>query len=84
MVLVDCSERGIRYVAATQDLPEIGAEVSGQVQLLSDRKRISVVGTVVRCWAGEVAVELKSPGIPVQAIFAEQRHLAKRFPARMS
>ncbi len=83
MVLVDCSERGIRYIAATEVLPEIGSEVSGQVRLLSDRQSITVAGTVVRCWAGEVAVELRSPGIPVQAIFAEQRHLAKRFPARM-
>jgi hypothetical protein len=81
--LVDCSERGLRYAARADQLPDVGTLVSGKVTLLSSRQAIAISGTVVRCWAGEVAIELAAPGIPVQAIFAEQRYMAKRFPARM-
>ena len=80
--LVDCSERGIRYLAPPGDLPEAGTPVSGMVRLLSDRTPIRVDGRVVRCFGGEVAVELDPPGIPARVLFGEQRYLAQRFPAR--
>ncbi|MCC6317310.1 MAG: PilZ domain-containing protein [Gemmatimonadaceae bacterium] len=80
--LVDCSERGLRYVSQGVARPEPGATVAGTVRLLSSRQPISVQGKVVRCEGDEVAVHLASPGLPMQAIFAEQRHLARHFPAR--
>ena len=83
-VLVDCSERGIRYVSEPGTLPELGTRMAGEVTLLSSRQPYLIEGTVVRCEGTEVAVALDAPGLPAQAIFAEQRYLARRFPARYS
>jgi hypothetical protein len=82
--LVDCSERGIRYMTEIANMPEPGTRVSGTVRLLSGGPAHPVDGTVVRCRSGEVAVELDAPGIPVQAVFAEQRYLGRRFPLRFN
>ena len=84
LVCVDCSERGIRYVATSATLPEAGARIAGTVTLLSSRQGYAVEGTVMRCEGHEVALALDAPGIPAQALFDEQRYLAKRFPARYS
>lgn len=81
--LVDCSERGLRYFAQDTGLPEAGSRVEGMVRLLSGRQAFPVQGTVVRCVEDEVAVCLDRPGLPMQAIFAEQRYLAQHFPARL-
>jgi hypothetical protein len=80
--LVDCSERGLRFSADDTALPPVGSRISGHVLLLSGGPALSVEGTVIRCQSGEVAVQLKAPGIPVRAVFAEQRYLGQRFPAR--
>ena len=80
--LVDCSERGIRYFAEDTGIPEAGARVVGMVRLLSGKQAFPVQGTVVRTVDEEVAVCLDAPGLPMQAIFAEQRYLAQHFPAR--
>jgi len=80
--LVDCSERGLRFAADASALPAVGSAIRGQVVLLSGGPALSVEGTVIRCQSGEVAVQLKAPGIPVRAVFAEQRFLGQRFPAR--
>ncbi len=83
--VVDCSEKGVRYVApAGQPLPEAGDRITGEIRLLSRTERLALDGTVLRCFGNEVAVELDHPGIPLQAIFGEQRYLARRFPARYS
>lgn len=80
--LVDCSERGIRYFAEDTGLLEAGARVEGMIRLLSSKQAHPVEGTVVRREGDEIAVCLDKPGLPMQAIFAEQRYLAKHFPAR--
>lgn len=80
--LVDCSERGLRYCVDDTLLPPIGSRVIGQVTLLSGGPALAVEGTVIRCQSGEVAVQLNEPGIPFRAVFAEQRYLGQRFPAR--
>ncbi len=80
--LVDCSERGLRFSVDSASLPKVGSYISGQVLLLSGGPALAVEGTVIRCQSGEVAVQLKAPGIPVRAVFAEQRYLGQRFPAR--
>ncbi|MGQ0647938.1 MAG: PilZ domain-containing protein [Gemmatimonadaceae bacterium] len=82
LALVDCSERGLRYLGDVKDPPEIGTRIAGTVKLLSGGPAIHVEGSVVRIQSGEVAVELDAPGIGVQALFSEQRYLARRFPAR--
>jgi hypothetical protein len=81
--LVDCSERGIRYMVGAAEVPDIGTRITGTVRLLSGGPAHLVSGKVVRCTAGEVAVELEAPGIPLQAVFAEQRYLNRRFAARI-
>ena len=80
--VVDCSQRGLRYVAAVGELPEIGSVIEGRVRLLSKREWLDVTGKVVRIQDGEVAVHLERPGIPMQRVYDEQRYLARHFPAR--
>ncbi|MBK6485980.1 MAG: PilZ domain-containing protein [Gemmatimonadetes bacterium] len=80
--LVDCSERGLRFTTEGVPHPSVGSRISGRVHLLSGGPALAVEGTVIRCQEGEVAVRLKAPGIPVRAVFAEQRFLGQRFPAR--
>ncbi len=80
--VVDCSERGLRFAADGTLLPAVGSRIIGQVHLLSGGPALPVEGTVIRCQSGEVAVQLKEPGIPFRAVFAEQRYLGQRFPAR--
>ncbi len=82
LALVDCSERGVRYVSLPGPLPEPGDVITGRVRLLCDRTPIEVTGKVVRLFDREVAVELDAPGIPARLLFGEQRFLAQRFPAR--
>lgn len=82
VVVVDCSQRGLRYVAEAGELPEIGSVVEGRVRLLSKREWLDVSGIIVRIQDGEVAVHLERPGIPMQRVFDEQRYLARHFPAR--
>lgn len=80
--LVDCSERGLRFCADDASLPQVGSRITGQILLLSGGPALPIEGTVIRCQSGEVAVQLKAPGIPFRAVFAEQRFLGQRFPAR--
>jgi hypothetical protein len=80
--LIDCSERGLRYLAPAGEMPEVGLRIEGSVKLLSGGPAHEIEGTVVRCHSGEVAVNLDRPGIPVSAMFAEQRFLSRRFPLR--
>lgn len=81
--VVDCSETGLRYVApAGKPLPDPETRLVGEVRLLSKPERFPVEGQVLRCFGNEVAVLLDKPGISLQAIFGEQRYLARRFPAR--
>lgn len=81
--VVDCSESGVRYIAREgRPLPAPDAPIVGELRLLSRPERIALEGVVLRCFGNEVAVRLEKPGIPMQAIFGEQRYLARRFPAR--
>jgi hypothetical protein len=82
LMVVDCSQRGLRYVAESGEVPEVGSMVEGRVRLLSRGAPVEVSGTVVRMQDGEVAVHLAGPGIPMQRVFDEQRYLARHFPAR--
>jgi hypothetical protein len=79
--LMDCSDRGLRYVAEAA-IPASGSRITATVRLLSDDEEHEVEGVVVRTVGTEVAVALDAPGIPTRAIYAEQRWLAQRFPAR--
>ena len=80
--VVDCSERGLRYIAGATPLPDIGTEILGTLRLVSGGAPIAVIGVVVRVHEGEIALQLTKPGIPVQRVFQEQRYLGKHFPAR--
>lgn len=78
----DCSERGIRIqVSASVEL-ESGSRISGELRMLHARETYEVEGVVLRRDGQMVAVELDAPGIPLRAMFAEQRYLSRRFPLR--
>lgn len=81
--IVDCSEGGLRFEAPQEaDLPQLGDEIEGIVHLFSQPEGFRVGGHVVRIEGRAVALSLARPGLPMQALFAEQRYLARRFPAR--
>jgi hypothetical protein len=81
-VVVDCSERGVRYECPAQAAPDRGARVEGSIRLVSGGPPHAIVGVVVRFHEGTVGLELERPGLPVGAVFAEQRWLARHYPAR--
>lgn len=81
--VVDCSEEGLRYRPASA-LPEIGSVVQGTVKFQSVATEVAVRGKVIRCQAGEVAIQLDAPGLPRSVIFSEQRFIGKRYPQRHS
>ena len=81
--VLDCSEGGVRFLCPPElDLPEPGTQVTGSIRLLHGAQKHEVKGTVLRWLGRQVSVQFEKPGIPLQAIFSEQRYMARRFPAR--
>jgi hypothetical protein len=84
--VLDCSERGLRYRPDPgQRPPAFGAVVAGRVELQRGEPA-EVSGRVIRVSDGDVALRLEAPGLPLRAIFDEQRALRARYlfgdPAR--
>lgn len=81
--VLDCSEQGLRYLCPEPvTLPEAGTSFTASVRLLHRFQMFEVTGTVLRCLGRHVCVEFEKPGLRMAAIFAEQRYLARRYPAR--
>lgn len=80
VAVVDCSEEGLRYLPAKGPLPELGTVVAGKVKFKSVDSEVAVRGKVIRVQAGEIAIQLESPGVPRAVIFSEQRFIGKRYP----
>ena len=76
--VVECSERGLRFVSATRWLRGAGAPVSGTV-CFDGGEEVHVSGSVLRVQGDEVAVLLGREGIPLSVVLAEQRRLRARF-----
>ena len=79
-VVVDCSESGVRYRPDPRHAsPTFGAIVEGRIEFRAGRPT-EISGRVIRVARGEVALYLAPPGIPLRALFAEQRALRARYP----
>jgi hypothetical protein len=62
----------------------MGTVVQGSVKFQSVDAPVAVRGKVIRCQAGEVAIQLEAPGVPRAVIFSEQRFIGKRYPQRLT
>ena len=72
--VLDCSERGVRYVA--DDRPKVaqGDGLAAQIRF-SDGSVIQIRGMVTRVAGSEVCVRVFSPGISLGLILSEQRRM---------
>ena len=74
--VVDCSERGLRYVAPEGAIPDIGTEISGRVHFASGAEG-QVEGAVVRIDEGMVAVQFTGLWLSPELIDDERRLLRR-------
>jgi hypothetical protein len=72
--VVDCAERGIRYVAMTDRLPEVGSDVRGTIRF-PDGPEVPVEGVVVRAADDGIAVNFTQLWIDKEVIERERRRL---------
>lgn len=72
--VVDCAERGLRYVAASERLPAIGSDVRGTIRF-PDGPEVPVEGVVVRAGGDGVAVNFTQIWIDKEVIERERRRL---------
>ena len=78
-VVLDCSEKGLRYRSSRPPTPSIGSEVEGTVEF-PDGEEHRISGIVVRTHQGEVALHLADRPIPFTRIIQQQRFLRQKFP----
>ncbi len=78
-VVLDCSERGVLYVAGDGALPGPGDAVSGVIRF-SRGAQIAASGHVVRVEERTVALHLDLLGIPMAHMMDEQRFIRNQFP----
>lgn len=74
--VVDCAERGLRYVAseAKGRLPEIGSDVRGTIRF-PDGPEVPIEGVVVRAGQDGIAVNFTQLWIDKEVIERERRRL---------
>lgn len=72
--IVDCAERGIRYVAMQEPFPEVGSDVRGTVRF-PDGPEVPVEGVVVRAGGDGIAVNFTQLWIAKEVIERERRRL---------
>jgi hypothetical protein len=72
--IVDCAERGIRYVAIPNRLPDVGSDVRGTVRF-PDGPEVPVEGVVVRAGGDGVAVNFTRLWIDKEVIEQERRRV---------
>lgn len=72
--IVDCAERGMRYVPPGGRLPEIGSDVRGTIRF-PDGPEVPVEGVVVRAGGDGVAVNFTQLWIDKEVIERERRRL---------
>ena len=77
--VVDCSERGLRFVRPPGLALEAGQVIAGVVRFRRGAEA-EVEGRVVRLDARQSAVHLDTAGIPLGIILDEQRYLRSRYP----
>ena len=74
--VVDCSERGVRYLAPSHAVPEVGATIQGRLRFPRGAV-VDVEGVVIRVATREVALRLVEPGVPFRVILQEQIYLRR-------
>lgn len=72
--VLDCSERGVRYVADGRPKVARGNGLAAQIRF-SDGSVIQIRGMVTRVEGSEVCVRVFSPGISLGLILSEQRRM---------
>lgn len=72
--VVDCAERGVRYVAVSERLPAVGSDVRGTIRF-PDGPEVPVEGVVVRAGGDGVAVNFTQLWIDKEVIDRERRRL---------
>jgi hypothetical protein len=78
-IVIDCSERGLRFVLREGQCPRVGTDIDGQLQFRCGRL-VAVCGSVVRVVDDHVAVQFTTSSVPFGVILDEQRRLRKRCP----
>ena len=72
--VVDCAERGLRYVPPSDRVPAVGSDVRGTVRF-PDGPEVPVEGVVVRAGDDGVAVNFTQKWIDKEVIERERRRL---------
>ena len=72
--MVDCAERGLRFLATGVTAPSVGSEVRGVVRFPGGRE-VPVEGVVVRAGVGDIAVNFTRLWIDKEVIEGERRRL---------
>lgn len=72
--VVDCAERGLRYVPISEGLPAVGSDVRGTIRF-PDGPEVPVEGVVVRAGGDGVAVNFTQLWIDKEVIERERRRL---------
>ena len=75
--IVDCAERGIRYVAVHDRVPSVGSDVRGTIRF-PDGLEVPVEGVVVRAGNDGVAVNFTQLWIDKEVIERERRRVRGR------
>ena len=76
--VLECSERGLRFVSQSPWMHGTGVQVAGDV-VFSRGRRVRIAGSVVRIQGDEVALLLGRSEIPLGVILDEQRYLRARY-----
>ena len=72
--VVDCAERGLRYVPISERLPAVGSDVRGTIRF-PDGPEVPIEGVVVRVADDGVAVNFTQLWIDKEVIERERRRL---------
>jgi len=72
--VVDCAERGLRYDASGERLPDIGSDVRGTIRF-PDGPEVPIEGVVVRAGGDGVAINFTQLWIDKEVIERERRRL---------
>jgi hypothetical protein len=75
-IVVDCSERGIRYELNHQRIPALGSQVTGTLHFRRGES-VRVEGVILRTERGIIVLSLNPP-LPFAAMMAEQRYLRSK------
>jgi hypothetical protein len=72
--VVDCAERGMRYLALQERVPDVGSDVRGTIRF-PDGPEVPVEGVVVRAGRDGVGVNFTQLWIDKEVIERERRRL---------